>query len=114
MYYRWRTKAVHLAYNYNKLFENWITEIEWLISTARFTDSYGRVLTNYWFSSSHCQFIDYRQQQQQQQLQTVDRNDSKTQVGEQRFLDGKSRAGLEGVTGRMWPAPWAASRTTLA
>jgi len=114
MYYRRRTKAVHLAYNYNKLFENWITEIEWLISTARFTDSCGRVLTNYWFSSAHCQFIDYRQQQQQQQqqLQAVDRNDSKTQVGEQRFLDGSR--GLDWKGSRAGCGPRAASWTTLA
>jgi len=59
MYYRRRTKAVHLAHNYHKLFENWIIEIEWLI---RFTDSCGIILTNYYFSSAYCQFIDYRQQ----------------------------------------------------
>jgi len=28
---------------------------------ARFTDSCGRVLTNYWFSSAYSQFIDYKQ-----------------------------------------------------
>jgi len=33
-----------------------------LISTDRSTDSCGRVLTNYWFSSAYCQFINYRQQ----------------------------------------------------
>jgi len=32
MYYRRHNKAIHLTYNYNKLFENWIIEIEWLIS----------------------------------------------------------------------------------
>jgi len=26
-----------------------------------FTDSCGRVLTNYWFISAYCQFIDYTQ-----------------------------------------------------
>ena len=30
---------------------------EWLIS-AMFTDSWGRVLTNYWFNSVYCQFTD--------------------------------------------------------
>jgi len=63
MYYHRRTKAVHLAHNYYKLFENWII------------DSCGIVLTNYCFSSAYCQFIDYR-------------NYSKIQVGEQRFLEG--------------------------
>ena len=32
-----------------------------MIDFARFTDSCRRVLTNYWFSSADCQFIDYRQ-----------------------------------------------------
>ena len=44
-----------------------------------FTDSCDRVLTNYWFSSACCQFIDYTQRTE---------NDSKTQVGEQRSMDG--------------------------
>ena len=43
-----------------------------------FTDSSGRVLANYWFSSAYCQFSDYTQYTE---------NDSKTQVSEQRSLE---------------------------
>jgi len=49
-----------------------------------FTDNCGRVLTKYWFSSAYCPFIDYTQYTE---------NDSKTQVSEQRSLQGSRVAG---------------------